>query len=66
VIRLIRLLLPWPTRAERRAAIEAAASALDASRARRPEVDAVVGRLADLRERNHFREAFEASLRRSP
>ena len=65
--RLIRTLYsrPWPTKAERQAAIDAARASLEASRARRPAVEEVVSWHAQIRARNHFREAFEASMRRN-
>lgn len=55
--------LPWPSRAERRAAVEAAAEAYAQTVAQRPELEEIVDRLHRLQEGNHFREAFESALR---
>ncbi len=64
--RLSRWFLPWPTPDERKAAVEAARIELEQARAQRRAVEADVEYVARLRERNHFRQAFEANLRRDP
>lgn len=44
------------------AALSRAVEARDAAKRRRPEIDAVVGRLRALRRRNHFAEMIKAAL----
>lgn len=64
--RLLREMIrrPWPSKSDRQAAIDAARERLEEARRRRAEVEQLVDWHADIRSRNHFREAFESSMRR--
>ena len=55
---------PWPSKAARQAAIDAAREKLEEARERRVAAEEVASWHRQIRERNHFRAAFEESMRR--
>lgn len=56
---------PWPSRRDRKTAVDAACEEYVSTVREGHAVDAVVRKLKEARENNHFRERFEAALRGS-
>jgi hypothetical protein len=61
-----RWCFPWPSKRERKAAVDAAERAYERTVRERRGLEAAVERLREARESNHFRERFEAALKGQP
>lgn len=62
--RICQRLAPWPSRSDRKDAIDEARDRYQSASAIRRESEELADELRELRHRNHFRDMFEAALRR--